>query len=596
MKPGPLTLFSILPILLLIAVCQSSAQVPQRDNRPRTASISGRVTIAGKPAANAVITVTETDIKPDAGESGLRIPIQAKTRTDGDGRYLVGGLAEGRYVVSAMLKAFVTADSSSNSPLNRWVTLDEGEAREKMDFALIRGGVMTGKIIDDEGAPLVARRVQLYTVDEQGQKGLYQGPFMYEMGETDDRGVYRIYGLPPGRYIISAGGEGGGNPTRAGGGKFALTYHPDTTDEKLARVIEIKEGSEVTDIDIRFGSARKTYEAAGRVVDRDTGKPVPRINVSGWSRVETGGSSSVFSTTAISDMQGAFKLSGLPPGRYQAEATDGLGETGYRSDAVDFEITNDNVSSVEVKVFPGASVSGIVIIEGADAAAGKQLQSITVYPSVSPPIDAAGDANERASGTQFYNPGKVNADGSFTIRGLQACGVGFYISSVDGGLRIKRVERDGVEVKDAIEVRPGDKVTGVRIVTHRAQGRIRGQVQFTGGELPDGWLLQARASLPVSADEFKPGARMPVSVQREGGYASVDEKGRFVIERVTAGEYELSITIDKRLANGSRQGSRPVLKRRVTVRDDGETSVTLTLDINKINQPNNQPNNQEDRR
>jgi hypothetical protein len=597
MKPGLLTLFSILPIMLLIAVGRSSAQTLQRDNRPRTASISGRVTIAGKPAANAVITVTETDLKPDAGESGLRIPLQVKTRTDGGGRYLVGGLAEGRYVVSAMLKAFVAAAGFGDHNLSRTVTLDEGEAREKIDFALIRGGVMTGKVMDDEGAPLVARRVQLYTVDEQGRKGHYQGPFMYEMSQTDDRGVYRIYGLPPGRYIICAGGEGGGDPTRGGGGKFALTYHPDTTDEKQARVVEIKEGSEVTDIDIRFGSARKTYEAAGRVVDRETGKPVPRINVSGWSLVETGGSSSVFSTTAIADGQGAFKLSGLSPGRYQAEAMDGLGETGYTSDPVDFEITNDNVSGVEVKVFLGASVSGIVVIEGADAAAGKQLQSITVYPSVSPPIDAAVDANERASGTQFYKPCRVNADGSFTIKGLQACGLGFYLSSFDGGLRIKRIERDGVEIKDAIEVRPGDKVTGVRIVAHRAQGRIRGQVQFTGGALPNGWRLQAYASRPTPADESKSDARTPASAERNGGSAFVDEKGRFVIERLPSGEYDLSITMIKRLANGTQRGFRPPgANRRVTVRDDLETSVTLTVDISQIIQPNNQPNNREDRR
>jgi hypothetical protein len=596
MKPGPLTLFSILPILLLISVCQSSAQAPQRDNRPRTASIGGRVTIAGKPAANVVITVTETDLKPDAGESGLRIPLQAKTRTDGDGRYLVGGLAEGRYVVSAMLKAFV-ADGFGDPNLSRTATLDEGEAREKLDFALIRGGVMTGKVMDDEGAPLVARRVQLYTVDEQGQKVPYRGPFIFEMGETDDRGVYRLYGLPTGRYIISAGGEGGGDPTRGGGGKFALTYHPDTTDEKQARVIEIKEGSEVTDIDIRFGSARKTYEAAGRVVDRETGKPVPRINVSCWSKVETGGTSSVFSTTAIADGQGAFKLSGLPPGRYLAEVRDNLDETGYTSDASEFEITNDNVSGVEVKVFLGASVSGIVVIEGADAAAGKQLQSITVYPSVSPPIDAAVDANERASGTQFYKPGRVNADGSFTIKGLQACGLGFYLSSFDGGLRIKRIERDGVEIKDAIEVRPGDKVTGVRIVAHRAQGRIRGQVRIAGGALPAGWRLQAYASPPTSADESKSGARTPVLAEGNGGYAIVDEKGRFVIEGLPAGEYDLSITMIKSLANGSQQAfSPPGSNRRVTVGDDVETSFTLTLDISRINQPDNRPNNQEDRR
>jgi Carboxypeptidase regulatory-like domain len=597
MKPCPLTLFSILPILLLIAVCQSSAQVPQRDNRPRAASISGRVTIAGKPAANAVITVVETDLKPDAGESGLRIPLQARTRTDGDGRYLVGGLAEGRYFVSAMLKAFVAAAGFGDHNLSRTVTLDEGEAREKIDFALIRGGVMTGKVMDDEGAPLIARRVQLYTVDEQGQKGHYQSPFAYEMSETDDRGVYRIYGLPPGRYIISAGGEGVGDPIRGGGGKFALTYHPDTIDEKQARVIEIKEGSEVTDIDIRFGSARKTYEAAGRVVDRETGKPVPRIEVSCWSKFEVGVSNTVFSTTAIADLQGAFKISGLPPGRYHMVAMDSLGETGYTSDAAEFEITNDNVSGVEVKVFLGASVSGIVVIEGADAAAGKQLQSLTVYPSVSPPIDAAGDANARSSGPQYFKPGRVNADGSFTINGLHAGGVSFSLSVFDDELRIKRIERDGVEVKDAIEVRPGERVSGVRIVAHRAQGRIRGQVRFAGGALPAGWRLSASASRPTSADESTSGARTPASAEGTGGYAIVDEKGRFVIEGLPAGEYDLFISITKRLTNGSRQAfSPPGSNRRVTVGNDVETSVTLTIDISHINQPNNRPNNQEDRR
>ena len=59
MKPGLLTLFSILPILLLIAVGQSNAQTPQRDNLPRTASIGGRVTVGGAPAANALVVVSE---------------------------------------------------------------------------------------------------------------------------------------------------------------------------------------------------------------------------------------------------------------------------------------------------------------------------------------------------------------------------------------------------------------------------------------------------------------------------------------------------------------------------------------------------------
>ena len=78
---------------------------------------------------------------------------------------------------------------------------------------------------------------------------------------------------------------------------------------------------------------------------------------------------------------------------------------------------------------------------------------------------------------------------------------------------------------------------------------------------------------------------------------SPDEKGRFVIEGLPAGEYDLSINMNKRLANGNRQWfSPPVSNQRVTVGDDVETSVTLTLDISHINQPDNRPNNQEDRR
>src|SRR5215475_1016545 len=144
MRLGPLNLFSISSTLILLAFSHSislvGAQAPQRDNRPRTASISGRVTIAGKPAVNAMITVRETDLKPDAGGPDTQIPRQTKTRTDGDGRYLVGGLAEGRYVVSSMLKAFVLTGGFHDSGLGRTVTLDEGEARENIDFALIRGG------------------------------------------------------------------------------------------------------------------------------------------------------------------------------------------------------------------------------------------------------------------------------------------------------------------------------------------------------------------------------------------------------------------------------------------------------------------------
>jgi protocatechuate 3,4-dioxygenase beta subunit len=604
-----------LSIWLLAALSQSSAQAPQRDNRPRAASIGGRVTIAGNPALNAVITLAEIDLKPDAAD-GSDAPIlhQSQTMTDGDGRYLFSGLAKGRYIVRAMLNAFVVADSSGDPAPRRTVILDEGEAQEKIDFALIRGGVITGRVMDGEGAPLIAQLVQLYAVDEQGQKREYRGHFTYvETFVTDDRGVYRIYGLPPGRYIISAGGDGEGDQLSGGGGKFARTYHPHTTDEEQAGVIEIKEGREVTDVDI---SARKTYfyEAAGRVVDKETGKPVPEIHVSCWQKPEKGGSNSIPVTGDVTDGQGNFKFPLLRPGRYVATVTDspGIPSYGYTSEAAEFEIADDNVSGVEVKASPGARVSGFVVIEGAAAAARDQLQSLEIYPCITLLGDATDDANDRFSITWSARFASVNTDGSFVLEGLTGR-VSFILAGSHGWLQIKRIERDGVEAKDAIEVRTGENIAGIRIVAYQPQGRIRGEVQIAGGALPDGWRLAGQlavnAGRPAPADEAKsaPHMRMPIVgtdgyflIDKNGrfvgtdGYLFIDESGRFVIEGLPAGEYDLSITLIN--TNPDRIWEPPVSppgsNQRVTIRENEETPVTITIDLSDIKWPQQQEKRQ----
>src|SRR5262249_13370637 len=152
---------------------------------------------------------------------------------------------------------------------------------------------------------------------------------------------------------------------------------------------------------------------------------------------------------------------------------------------------------------------------------------------------------------------RVNADGSFAIRGLQASSVSFRLWSFSGALRIRRIERDGVEIKDAIEVRLGEQIASVRIVAYQAQGRIRGQVPVGGGGLREGRRLEVYAARTAPADGSKSGARMPVSTEGEGGGAFVDEKGRFVIEGLSAGEYELLITLNMRTADGGWQSVRP---------------------------------------
>jgi len=112
---------------------------------------------------------------------------------------------------------------------------------------------------------------------EQGQTSNYQGPFMYEMSERMTEALSHLR-VPPGA-TSSARRRREEATTSLRGRKVSRTYHPDTIDEEQARIIEIKEGSEVADVDISLERQGRPM-SRGRVVDKETGKPVPRVYIS----------------------------------------------------------------------------------------------------------------------------------------------------------------------------------------------------------------------------------------------------------------------------------------------------------------------------
>src|SRR5262249_58618411 len=146
MIPNLLNLFSTLSISLLIAVTQSIAQTPQRDNRPRTASISGRVTIGGAPAPNARVGLVEVKLQTRLGSQqifmesgGMNAGEDYSALTDADGRYRLANLPEGNYEARVMLKAYIAEKKTGDNDLVRSVSLGESETRNDVDFSLARG-------------------------------------------------------------------------------------------------------------------------------------------------------------------------------------------------------------------------------------------------------------------------------------------------------------------------------------------------------------------------------------------------------------------------------------------------------------------------
>ena len=495
-------LISTLSILLLVAAGQPSAQTPQRNNRPRTASISGRVTVGGKPAANAMVIVMGVD--PDSSHFSDHVSSHhalVRVRTDAAGRYQATGLTKGAYQVRALSKAYAQAKSPLQRDLFKSVTLDEGESRDNVDFALVRGGAITGRVTDYEGRPFIAANLELFLLNENGDPLESYDFNSRRMTPPDDRGIYRIYGAPAGRYILSAQGYYFGRR------RHASVFYPNAADLKQAKVIEVKEGEEITGIDIRLGAAEKVYEVSGRVIDAETGRAAPEAGVV-CARVD--GQDAGSSIGSVADDQGRFKFQRLPAGRYELWSTDRWEENGqHNSGKIAFEINGADVRGLEVRALRGSTLSDAVISEGVITgrvigADGQALEDVEVHAS-------------RIGGARNSDHSTISgAYGDFKLTGL-APGLyvlsprapGFIVAGASTEHAIHRIgesvtinlTRGGV-ITGRITDETGEPIVGVAVTPRRLrdlEGRTapqRNDGSFVGSMTDDRGIYRINGLLP----------------------------------------------------------------------------------------------------
>jgi uncharacterized protein (DUF2141 family) len=545
-------------LILLLGTIFSATSLAQTAPKQATGVITGRVRQGDKPVANVSVALMSAEQRMGPNREAMM-----KAATDYDGHYRLSNVPAGRYNVTAIAPAFVGPSEGMFGESGKTVTIAEGETVEKIDFTLLRGGVITGRVTDSEGRPVIAERIQLNPQQGQARERFFfsnTNPFMYE---TDDRGVYRIYGIPPGRYTVSVGnsndGEGGSIRFGSGArGYYTRTFHPGVTDVAKATVIELSEGTEATGVDIVLGAKSKSFTATGRVVD-ESGKPVAGARIGNGSVMKDGNRMGGFGSGSVSDTNGRFIIDGLMPGRYAAFVWSDGEIDGY-TEPVTYEITEGNITGLELKLRRGASISGVAVIEGmTGSAALSKLSQLSL---------AAGVEAEGVVVPSFTNV-KIAADGSFRLTGLRPGKARLYLGGYPPpmGVTLARVEREGVAQRE-IDLTPGAQVTGIRVILEYGTGSVRGLVKTEGGAFPEG-------------------ARMFITVRRRGETnivfanrgSQVDSRGRFLIEGLSNGEYEL-------LLHGTMPGTPrgiPPIKQNVTVTNGVESEVVFTLDLSGKN-------------
>ena len=301
----------------------------------QTGNISGRVVNeSGQPLPNASVW-----IRPDTTEG---LPV-TNTTTNRDGVFKYSGLEQGAYTVSASVPGYISKSPQAGRPVQ-----SKGDV---VQLVLIKGGVITGTVTNSKADPVVAIGIHAeMVVDEAGHK---TPAYVYE-GMTDDRGVYRVYGLPSGTYIVAADGTTNYSPT--GINAFAIdtpTYAP-SSNREAADQISVRVGEE-TSVDIRYraepGSTISGIVRATRTGDRGFWVTLTSLKEGGprWS-------------TGFQNANGEFAFEGIPDGDYHLEALAYWNERDRGlSESMVLNVRSADIGGIELTAAALASISGMIV-------------------------------------------------------------------------------------------------------------------------------------------------------------------------------------------------------------------------------------------
>jgi protocatechuate 3,4-dioxygenase beta subunit len=362
----------ILPLaFIILCVFPVAAQPPYRagqvgkaaadnsiaaDSRPETrpqGAISGRILGEdSRPIANVRVVIYA--LNPNRQKT-----VAGQTETNPDGVFRATSLTPALYQVAASAPGYVSnLEGTDNLDGNQ----QNYRIGDTVNITMYKGGVITGRVIDADGEPIIGVAVQAVTALKKDRPQIGLRSFL-----TDDRGVYRMYGLVAGSYLVMVNT----NVPGASGSRAALqgdisTYYPSSTRYDAVE-IAVRNGAEVSGIDIRHQGEpgnRLSGQVSGVATSgaaSPTG-PVDAIQII-LSQVPTG----LILNTVSMRPQGSpnsFTFYGLSDGEYELIARQiGRDRDGYSSTPQRVTIKGKEVTGIELKLIPLGSIAGRILLE-----------------------------------------------------------------------------------------------------------------------------------------------------------------------------------------------------------------------------------------
>ncbi|HKC64237.1 MAG TPA: carboxypeptidase-like regulatory domain-containing protein, partial [Pyrinomonadaceae bacterium] len=465
---------------------------------------------------------------------------------DDEGNFSASGLAPGLYSVTATVPGYVSVPGPTTS------TGESGIYRtgDTVNIRLVKGGVITGTVRDSNNEPVIAVMVRATRVrDDRGRPtSVLSNYYLFRM--TDDRGVYRIYGLSPGTYIVSAGGSLGFYMGTNGYDTDSPTYYPSSTRDTAAE-IPVHAGDEATNIDIRYrGDHGHTISGTINALASDEGPLVTAINLT----LRQASNGAIESTSFI--MPGAkptFALQGIADGTYDLTAQQ---VTGSGNSAVStprrITVKGMDVTGVELILTPLGSIAGRATLEPAPNKEGcTDKRPATLIETLISARTSEKSKTETLALLPFTQGGgsALTDQGEFTIRNLNAGTYRltarlptdrWYIRSIllrsAPAARTSTAPSKSVAAPPAssiITLKAGENFTGASLAIAQDGATVRGRIEMTkeGAEA-------AAPAIPADLKIFL----VPAEKERADDvlrYAEVkpDGNGQFTIKNLAPGRY-----------------------------------------------------------